>query len=675
MIGKLVFLATLVLAQGKPQVENEYDGNEKSVRYELCPEEYKHYLLPHEYDCTKFYYCEYGMKWELPRDCSPGTEFSFELQVCIHPTLANCTLPGTSTDSDEDLLENGCPADFDVHKLLPHETKCNKFYYCVHGQKVERQCAPGTYFNAELQVCDWPENVDCSNFESGEDEEDCENNDTDGGGILPNGCPADFDIHKLLPHESDCSKFYYCVFGEKVERSCAPGTLFNPELQVCDWPINVNCTTNGNPPDTDSGEGSGDPDMDTDGMLPNDCPSDFDEHKLLPHETECNKFYQCVFGEKVERECAPGTYFNPELEVCDWPHNVECAGSVGGDGGSGGAGGEDLPNGCPADFDIHKLLPHETNCSKFYFCVFGEKVERECPSNTHFNPTLQVCDWPENAGCANNDGGIESGGGGDEGNGGDGSGEGGSCGDGSGGQGICGGEGSGEGGSVEGEGGEGESGGGESCGGGSGDCGTDGNGDENGNGEGGLLPNGCPSDFDIHKLLPHETDCDKFYYCVLGEKVERTCAPGTHFNPMLQVCDWPENAGCATNGGGDGGSGEGADGDGGNGEGGSGDGESESGDGENKNKCEDGCNILPWPHENDCDKFWRCDGSTAVLVVCSEGLHFNPKTLTCDFICNVSCSRRDVESTVLADGLKVFLPWDKINPRLAQMYLNNNMNL
>ncbi|CAK1593527.1 unnamed protein product [Parnassius mnemosyne] len=622
MIGKLVFLAALVLTQGKPQVQDKYERNEKCERNELCPEDQKHYLLPHEYDCTKFYYCEYGMKWELPRDCAPGTQFSFKLQVCIHPTLANCTLPGsptepttttttatttttpapttttttttpapttttttttpapttttttttpapttttttttpapttitttttpapttttttttpasttttttpvpnitsttqkpttttstttTSTESDEDLLENGCPADFDVHKLLPHETKCNKFYYCVHGQKVERQCAPGTYFNAELQVCDWPENVDCSKFDDEKDEGDCEDNNTGDGGILPNGCPADFDIHKLLPHESDCSKFYYCVFGEKVERSCGPGTVFNPELQVCDWPRNVNCTTNGNPPDIDSGEGSGDPDMDTEDPLVTDCPSDFDQHKLLPHETECNKFYQCVFGEKVERECAPGTYFNPKLEVCDWPRNVECAGSGGGDGGSGGAGGEDLPNGCPADFDIHKLLPHETNCSKFYYCVFGEKVERECPLNTHFNPTLQVCDWPENAGCANNGG-------------------------------------------------------------------------DNG-----------------------------------------------------------------SSGGGDGGS---------------------------KNKCEAGCNVLPWPHEKDCDKFWRCDGSTAVLVVCSEGLHFNPKTLTCDFICNVSCSRRGIESTALADGLKVFLPWDKMDPRLARMYLNNNMNL
>lgn len=55
-----------------------------------------------------------------------------------------------ATDEDDytgPWLENGCPTDFEVHKLLPHETYCNRFYYCVFGNKVERTCAPGTYFN------------------------------------------------------------------------------------------------------------------------------------------------------------------------------------------------------------------------------------------------------------------------------------------------------------------------------------------------------------------------------------------------------------------------------------------------------------------------------------------------------------------------------------------------
>ncbi|XP_061726215.1 uncharacterized protein LOC133531840, partial [Cydia pomonella] len=132
-----------------------------------------------------------------------------------------------------------------------------------------------------FQVCDWPENAGCANAGSqesgpGSSSETGSQESSEGSGdsnenrsdeetnnsseettttaapetdattpepitlpteapeieLLPNGCPADFDVHQLLPHENDCTKFYYCVFGEKVERDCSPGTHFNPSLQV-----------------------------------------------------------------------------------------------------------------------------------------------------------------------------------------------------------------------------------------------------------------------------------------------------------------------------------------------------------------------------------------------------------------------------------------------------------
>jgi hypothetical protein len=36
----------------------------------------------------------------------------------------------------------------------------------------------------------------------------------------------------------------------------------------------------------------------------------------------CSTFFHCP-GPK--RPCGPGTLFNPEFNVCDWPHNVKCA--------------------------------------------------------------------------------------------------------------------------------------------------------------------------------------------------------------------------------------------------------------------------------------------------------------------------------------------------------------
>jgi hypothetical protein len=46
----------------------------------------------------------------------------------------------------------------------------------------------------------------------------------------------------------------------------------------------------------------------------------------------------------------------------------------------------------------------------------------------------------------------------------------------------------------------------------------------------------------------HPTDCMKFYECAKGmgppehpDVIEKTCGPGTFYNPKSKICDWPEN--------------------------------------------------------------------------------------------------------------------------------------
>jgi hypothetical protein len=61
-----------------------------------------------------------------------------------------------------------------------------------------------------------------------------------------------------------------------------------------------------------------------------------------------------------------------------------------------------LPSGsCPVPdpLDYTVLLPHPTDCSRFYSCSNGVPIEMYCPEGLNFNDQLQVCDWPENANC------------------------------------------------------------------------------------------------------------------------------------------------------------------------------------------------------------------------------------------------------------------------------------
>ncbi|CAB3244771.1 unnamed protein product [Arctia plantaginis] len=76
-------------------------------------------------------------------------------------TPAPTTTPSTTTTAPGS-LENGCPVNPHIHRLLPHEYDCNLFYYCVWGSRVLRQCPGVLHFNTRIQVCDHIVNAGCT---------------------------------------------------------------------------------------------------------------------------------------------------------------------------------------------------------------------------------------------------------------------------------------------------------------------------------------------------------------------------------------------------------------------------------------------------------------------------------------------------------------------------------
>ncbi|CRL00354.1 CLUMA_CG013627, isoform A, partial [Clunio marinus] len=52
-------------------------------------------MLPHEYDCSRFYVCSWGQP--QPRECPPGLYWSVQNNWCDWPERANCNLRGTTT--------------------------------------------------------------------------------------------------------------------------------------------------------------------------------------------------------------------------------------------------------------------------------------------------------------------------------------------------------------------------------------------------------------------------------------------------------------------------------------------------------------------------------------------------------------------------------------------------
>ena len=56
----------------------------------------------------------------------------------------------------------------------------------------------------------------------------------------------------------------------------------------------------------------------------------------------------------------------------------------------------------------------------------------------------------------------------------------------------------------------------------------------------------CPSvDASGHTVfLPNPGDCSTFFLCSNGVPILMHCQDGLHFNAELDVCDWPQDAGC-----------------------------------------------------------------------------------------------------------------------------------
>ena len=391
---------------------------------------------------------------------------------------------------------SGCP-----DGIYPVDGECNAYYQCANGIQFENQyCPEGLLFNGE--VCDWPDNVDCSPAEpeapvepepteAPEPEEpefdfdecvvECKEDtpvwkwwtcyascgiqsDLDGNQkeVYYVGSDCAPGIH---PHETECNKYFMCDHGHRwPDQSCPDGLLFNPDILVCDWPQNVECGSSddnntGGDNGTDGGNDGGDDGSCADGVHAD--PSD------------CTSYYQCANGIQFPNQyCPDGLLFNPDYLVCDWPENVSCGGdnNGGNDGGNGGDNGGDVEE-C-AD----GIYPIEGECNGFYQCANGIRFENQyCAEGLLFNPEYLVCDWADNVDCDGNNGGND---GGNEGS-------------------------------------------------------NDGNngGDNNTDGE-------CADG-----IYPIEGECNGFYQCSHGNRhPNQYCPEGLLFNG--QVCDWPENVDC-----------------------------------------------------------------------------------------------------------------------------------
>ncbi|ETN81345.1 chitin binding Peritrophin-A domain protein [Necator americanus] len=152
-------------------------------------------VRPHHTSRASYMFCQYGV-W-TPRSCPDGAIFDWKTLACVTTSKSPSYHP----------------------KCFEGETKsipgqCSLYKECQNGKWVKKACPYGYRFY----------NGYCMEGNCSEENQYCK----ESSGV---------DGYRRVQH--DCSKYYQCVHGKWLERPCAPGTVFNGRISVCDHATNV----------------------------------------------------------------------------------------------------------------------------------------------------------------------------------------------------------------------------------------------------------------------------------------------------------------------------------------------------------------------------------------------------------------------------------------------------
>ncbi|XP_049777065.1 integumentary mucin C.1-like isoform X4 [Schistocerca cancellata] len=319
------------------------------------------------------------------------------------------------------------PLDHTDH--LPDDKNCSLFYKCDHAAPVLFVCPDELHFNRVLEVCDWPDVAGCT-ANTGASSTAVPTAAPTAGSTSPStstdkpqtaapitsttsspaqACPAvgtcpqyedENSIAKHLPHATNCSQFCKCDHGKPVTMDCPAGLHFNAVLEVCDWPQNAGCS---------GGSGS------TSNPTSSTPSSSSAATTQAPTSAPTAKPTTAAPGTTAEpTTAAPSTTAKPTTAAPTTTAQPTTAAPSSSSTAAPSSPATSAPSGdCPAigvcpqyedENSIAKHLPHASNCSQFCKCDHGKPVTMDCPAGLHFNAVLEVCDWPQNAGCSGGSG-------------------------------------------------------------------------------------------------------------------------------------------------------------------------------------------------------------------------------------------------------------------------------
>ncbi|XP_055338996.1 uncharacterized protein LOC129588681 [Paramacrobiotus metropolitanus] len=304
--------------------------------------------------------------------------------------------------------------------FLSPGTGCKSYVFCKPSGALYGFTCPGEYlYNADKEICDWPENVLCL-AASSHSVPQPPNQHWQRSAVdiaprlrrsLPFTCP--YGNAYFADVASNCLSFFYCSNNGTVSMYDCPDRQlkFDESRGVCDWGKRVKCAN-----ETEYTEATQSPVAleiyqeivanPTTASSNTGCPS---TGFYADYSTDCHGFYFCgPEGNRLNYSCPDGLVYDEIQEKCTNSTIVCKEHKLWKSYGkrvrlvtrtrlisANGESSLDCRNrrGLYAD--------PRSRCFNFFYCSpQGLKFEYSCPENMAFNNALNVCDEPSNSSCS-----------------------------------------------------------------------------------------------------------------------------------------------------------------------------------------------------------------------------------------------------------------------------------
>ncbi|XP_036336616.1 uncharacterized protein LOC118746806 isoform X7 [Rhagoletis pomonella] len=369
-------------------------------------------LYPHPFDCRKFMLCRNG-KLSV-ESCKTGNVFSLSAKHCDPKELVNVNEQvqfqldvgqDRVSESDYNYINSNreavkliCPQNMDG--LFLHPFDCTKYLSCHNGQSQVGSCPPGKVFSISRRQCINRNQVDAYDrveyLSEVKHEFSTELSQGNNNQLLETTCPP--DANSVYPYPYDNTKYIKCSRGHGTIENCVKGMIFSTTRRYCDYETKVNEYDRNWRSDNGYDNHKAGADVQEAGVMserePKDVSADADVEcppkaiGTYPHPYDCRKFLACSHGVTQVNECAPGTAWSAEMEVCDFEKNVNCM------------QGTKLPNtaantiienrvACPPN--MQGLFLHPFNAQHFVNCNNGETIIQTCQTGSVFSISQRMC--------------------------------------------------------------------------------------------------------------------------------------------------------------------------------------------------------------------------------------------------------------------------------------------